>query len=234
MRKFFLLVFLSCLLSSPVRITVGDPFYLTFKQEVKLPEVFEVLSKERSPEGIKYKLTVFRPGNYMIKAGPKVLYVEVVSVLKGGEELQEIAGPVEVKGSPGWLLLRAGIFLGVVLFILGGVLLYRRLSRRRQNPWRQLLSEAISLKKELLRENLDSFYSRLGYLLRIYLQRKSQIPALSMTAGELAGKVPSELHRILRRADLVRFGGLAVREPHSDLSLLIQLIEEAANEAEQT
>ncbi len=233
MKRLLLFLFSFSLLSSPIRITVGERFTLTFSRHVKLPEVFEVLSKERTPHGIDYTLTVFRPGNYMIKAGPKVFYVEVVSVLKGGEELQDIAAPVEVEGNPGWLLFRAGLFLGAVVLLLGGFLIYRRLSRRRQNPWALLLSQALSLKEFLLRQDLDSFYSGLGQILRLYLYRKQRVPAPFMTAGELVGRIPPEFYRILTRADLVRFGGMAVQNPDSDLSLVLKLLQEAIREAEQ-
>jgi len=231
LRRVLLLLFFAWAFSSPIRITVGDPFFLTFREEVKLPAVFEVLGKEKTPAGIKYRVTVFRPGNYMIKSQEGVLYVEVVSVLKDGEELRDIAGPLEVSGEPGWLLLRLGMLLGVGLLLVGGVLLYRRVSLRRRDPWRRLLGEALSLRRELPPLDLDDFYSRLGHILRVYLQRRTGLPALAMTSGELAGRVSPEIHSVLMRADLVRFAGRAASDPGADLSLVLNLIQEAVREA---
>ncbi len=233
MRRLSLFLLLLYLFPASIRLTVGDPFTLTFSKEVNLPPAFEVLNKEKIPQGYRYTLAIYTPGNYMLKVGDRLISIEVVSVLKGGEGLQEITPPLEVAGNPGWFFLRAGIFLGFLLLIFGGALFYRKFSGRERDPWEELWNRALSLEALAKRGDLDGLYSRMGELLREVLQRRMGIPAQAMTSGELRGKVPQPIEEVLLKADLVRFGGVAVGDPSKDVSLVIETIKEARDEARQ-
>ncbi len=230
MRRFLLFILLLPLLSSPLRLTVGDPFTLSFSKDVKFPPAFEVLGRKKTQSGYIYTLAIYVPGNYTIKAGDRMVAIEVVSVLKGGESLQEITPPMEVSGNPGWFLLRAGIFVGVFALLLGGFFLYRKISRRERDPWEVLLKKTEQLNALVRKGDLDALYSSLGEILREFLQLKFSLPAFSMTSGELAGKAPEPVVKVLQRADLVRFGGMAAGDPHRDVSTVLRLIREARDE----
>ena len=233
MRRLIFLLFFLYLFPASIRLTVGDPFTLTFSREVNLPPDFEVLRKEKIPSGYRYTLAVYTPGNYMLKVRDRLISIEVVSVLKGGEGLQEITPPLEVPGNPGWFFLRAGIFLGFLLLILGAALFYRKFYRREKDPWDVLCERALGLESLAKKGDLDGLYSGIGEVLREFLQLHMGIPAIALTSGELKDRVPKSIEEVLVRADLVRFGGMAAKDPLKDVALVIKTVREARDETRQ-
>lgn len=214
------------------RITVGEPIIIVSKKDLMFDKPVYLLSKIKSGSVYKYTLTIYEPGNYTIKVGEKLYDIEVVSVLKGGEELQEIIGPLSIRGNPRWFLLRLGVVVLLIIISIGGYLLARRREIRELTPEEEfevLLGEA---GKSISGENLDDFYTLLSLSIRKYLYRTFNLPALSMTSGELRMKVEEWIADIIKRSELVRFGGLSVdkKTAMDDLELAVNYLKKRKNE----
>lgn len=214
------------------RITVGEPIIIESKKDLIFDKPVYLLSKVKSGDVYKYSLTIYEPGNYTIKVGERLYDIEVVSVLKGGEKLQEIIGPLPVKGNPRWLLFRMGIVFLFIIVAIGVYLLARKGEIRELTPEEEfgvLLEEA---GKRISEGNIDGFYTLLSLSIRKYLSRRFNLPALSMTSGELKMKVEEWMADVVKRSELVRFGGLSVDEKTAmnDFELTVNYLEERKNE----
>ncbi|GEM_PF-2349722 len=240
MKRFLLLLPLTILFaaspSGVERITVGEPVIIESKRDVMFDKPVYLLSKVKRGEVYRYTLTIYEPGNYTIKIGDRLYDIEVVSVLKGGEELQEIIGPLSIRGNPRWILIRVGIVLFFFLMIGVVYLLMRRGEIRELTPEEELGVSLVNAEEKLSSKDMDGFYTTLSFSLRKYLQRKFNLPALSMTSGELRDKVEEWIGDVVKRAELVRFGGVPVnlKTAEKDLNLARTYLKERENEISET
>lgn len=148
---------------------------------------------------------------------------------------------------PGTRLFFFALFSGAALIVLFMTLALPRvksrldifLRERRVRQWKKkFFSELADLKRK--GEGLDSalFYRRLSGGVKKYIGEKKRVDCLPLTSGEMKGVVEGtaelseelagDIVAILRRSELVRFGGAAVsrEQKHEDLQTVAAVIEE--------
>lgn len=210
--------FVFCLSVAPKEITVGDPIFIRSKEKVIISPPFELWDIEREGDTFIYRGSIYIPGVYILKIKTSKreerVRVSVVSVLKGGEELQDIEGVKEVVGSPRRLLKAISILAGALLVFFVAKILRKSLLR--------LLFPRRLSQEEILRRRLDKainyakkgmwvdFYSETSRAVREFLYYKLAVPALSLTLMEMktefrGATALEEVINLLELADRKRF-----------------------------
>ena len=231
MRKLFILlpVFLMAATVEPTRIAVGDPIIVRTSENISFSKPFSLLSLSKSEGIYQYAITLYEPGKYELNLENKKYSIEVISLLKGGDELKEIVPPLSIKGNPFWIAKR---LLGFLSLLLIAFLVYKIIKSSRRtvviSPEEEIEKYLIESRNAFSEGDMDSFYSILSFSLRNYIQRKFSIPALSLTSSELKEKGEEKIASVLKRADLVRFAGEAINMENSrkDLSWAFNYLEE--------
>ncbi|UCF81476.1 MAG: hypothetical protein JSV08_03440 [Acidobacteriota bacterium] len=152
------------------------------------------------------------------------LSIAVESVLEEGEtELADLKPPMKLAFELPWgawaALAAAAVLLGLLLWYLV------RRSRRgydaareepREPPYEEAVHALERLEREQLLEHgqLKTYYDRLSFILRRYLERQFEVPILERTTQETHQLLrfhvslrdyASEVHDVLTRADMVKF-----------------------------
>ncbi len=200
---------------------------------------------------LRYRLTFWEVGERTVTAPPIAwrtrdgearqaerpeATVTIRSVLpEGAQEIRDIRGPREIPLRWWHYALAA---LPVLLF--GGLVALgvRWLMRRRSAEEPQVVAPPLSPDEEALqaldelaaedlpgRDRVEEHYVRLSWIVRRYVERRWELPALEATTGMLteimrgSGRVPDEAMTatvgLLRRADLAKF---AKHRPASDVA----------------
>ncbi len=224
--SFLLLLTLLSISINPTQITVGDAVIVKGKGDVSVGYPFEVWQVKKEGELTVVEGSIYLPGIHRIKIrdedGEREFVVKVVSVLKGGEELQDPELLMEVEGRAGPFLKAAAILLAVLLLIPLVVRLVKALRNRRRSE-EKLLMQRLSAARSLLREGRWSdFYTLLSLALREQLFLRLALPALSMTVEELrsffqGGFQP--LLELLATFDTLRFSGAKVEQEQALLHI---------------
>ncbi len=260
----------------PVRFYVGDIVELRMRLESpgrdlhapsKVMEGQWLVVREVSCTRIKGAVwevriffTTFRPGRHVlpdIDLGGIVLSdlkAETRSILedKGEQKLVGPKGQLLLPGTIRMLILTAiGVLFvpPILLRLLKGAFAFLRryqMYRQRKQPYSRLLHALNRLMKKLSDCDCGVFFTQISRLLREYISRRLDIPALTSTTLELQrllpqaldraqpseqiGSVASNLIALLRRADYVRFGGqsasqIEMEEAVNEVSLYAERIE---------
>ncbi len=207
-----------CLSVAPKEITVGDPIYIRCKEKVIVSSPFELWDMKKEGDVFVYRGSIYMPGAHIIKIktskGEEKVRIRVLSVLKGGEELQDIEGVKEVAASPRRFIrvvsLVAGLFLAFFVFKLLRKLVFHLLFPRELSQ-EELLGRKLEGAMSYAKKGMwVDFYSELSRAVREFLYYKLSVPALTATVREMETIFIKsfgleEVVRLLEQADKKRF-----------------------------
>jgi hypothetical protein len=205
-------------------------------------EILDSLSNTRK-DSVSYRLTItsFAPGAYKISRiplafsfenntdtifSPELLLTVVSPEIKNQAEIKDIKPPLTLPFRLREILPETSVILGVLLVI--AVLIFIILRRLRKKKLAEIaeiklpahvqaLQALDKLKEEKLWQNgkIKEYHSRLADIVRVYLERRFEIPAMEFVSSETMDafrkKMPHEdlliemLTGILETSDIVKF-----------------------------